>query len=95
VLAPIVGPIETTVIVLVVAVFFLLQREDLRDRLIRLFGSTDLHKTTVAMDEACCAPVPILHNAAVAEQRVWARDWHRVVADWGSLGARCGACWQR
>ncbi|HZF44653.1 MAG TPA: AI-2E family transporter, partial [Sphingomonadaceae bacterium] len=52
VLAPIVGPIETTVIVLVVAIFFLLQREDLRDRLIRLFGSTDLHKTTVAMDDA-------------------------------------------
>ena len=52
VLAPIVAPIETTVIVLVVAIFFLLQREDLRDRMIRLFGSTDLHKTTLAMDDA-------------------------------------------
>ena len=52
VLGPILGPIETTVIVLVVAIFFLLQREDLRDRIIRLFGSTDLHKTTVAMDDA-------------------------------------------
>ena len=52
VLGPIVSPIETTVIVLVVAIFFLLQREDLRDRLIRLFGSTDLHRTTIAMDEA-------------------------------------------
>lgn len=52
VLGPIVGPIETTIIVLVVAIFFLLQREDLRDRIIRLFGSTDLHKTTIAMDDA-------------------------------------------
>jgi predicted PurR-regulated permease PerM len=39
-------------IVVVVAIFVLLQKEDLRDRLIRLFGATDLHKTTVAMDEA-------------------------------------------
>jgi hypothetical protein len=39
-------------IVVVVAIFVLLQKEDLRDRLIRLFGATDLHKTTVAMDDA-------------------------------------------
>ena len=52
VLGPILKPIETTVIVLVVAIFFLLQREDLRDRLIRLFGSSDLHRTTLAMDDA-------------------------------------------
>jgi hypothetical protein len=38
--------------VLVVAVFVLLQKEDLRDRLIRLFGSSDLHRTTAALDEA-------------------------------------------
>jgi predicted PurR-regulated permease PerM len=52
VLEPILAPIETIVIVLVVAIFVLLQREDLRDRLIRLFGSSDLHRTTTAMDEA-------------------------------------------
>ncbi len=52
VLEPILAPLETTVIVLVVAIFILLQREDLRDRLIRLFGSSDLHRTTTAMDEA-------------------------------------------
>lgn len=51
-LAPILAPLETTLIVIVVAIFVLLQREDLRDRLIRLFGSTDLHRTTTAMDEA-------------------------------------------
>ncbi len=52
VLSPIVGPIETTAIVVIVAIFILLQREDLRDRLIRIFGATDLHRTTTAMDEA-------------------------------------------
>ena len=36
----------------VVLVFILLQREDLRDRMIRLFGSSDLHRTTGAMDDA-------------------------------------------
>ncbi|MDB5690507.1 MAG: tqsA 2 [Sphingomonas bacterium] len=52
ILEPILGPLETTVIVLVVAIFVLLQKEDLRDRFIRLFGSTDLHRTTMAMDDA-------------------------------------------
>jgi predicted PurR-regulated permease PerM len=52
IVAPIVDPLSTTAIVLVVAIFVLLQREDLRDRLIRLFGSSDLHRTTVAMNDA-------------------------------------------
>jgi predicted PurR-regulated permease PerM len=51
-LAPVVSPIETAGIVAVVAIFILLQREDLRDRLIRLFGVRDLHRTTTAMNEA-------------------------------------------
>lgn len=52
ILYPIVGPLETTIIVLIVAIFVLLQRDDLRDRLIRLFGSSDLHRTTLALDDA-------------------------------------------
>ena len=51
-LAPVVGPLETLLIVFVIAIFILLQREDLRDRMIRLLGSRDLHRTTTAMDEA-------------------------------------------
>lgn len=51
-LSPIVNPIATSGIVLVVAIFILIQRGDLRDRLIRLVGSSDLHRTTTAMDEA-------------------------------------------
>ncbi len=52
VITPIVDPLSTTAIVLIVAIFVLLQREDLRDRLIRLFGSSDLHRTTAAMNDA-------------------------------------------
>jgi predicted PurR-regulated permease PerM len=52
VLEPMLYPLATAGIILVVTIFALLQREDLRDRAIRLFGSGDLHRTTVAMDEA-------------------------------------------
>jgi predicted PurR-regulated permease PerM len=52
VITPTLNPLATAAIILIVAVFVLLQQEDLRDRLIRLFGSSDLHRTTVAMDDA-------------------------------------------
>jgi predicted PurR-regulated permease PerM len=51
-LMPVLEPIETIGIVIVFAIFFLLQKEDLRDRLIRLFGSSDLHRTTLAINDA-------------------------------------------
>jgi predicted PurR-regulated permease PerM len=51
-ISTVVTPLSTTVIVFIVTVFILLQREDLRDRLIRLFGSSDLNRTTVAMNDA-------------------------------------------
>ncbi len=52
ILAPVLGPLETTVIVIIVAIFILLEKEDLRDRFIRLVGSADLNRTTAAMDDA-------------------------------------------
>lgn len=52
VLSPILGPLETTILVLIVAIFVLMQQEDLRDRFIRVFGSSDLHRTTRALDDA-------------------------------------------
>lgn len=52
IVTPVVEPLTTTAIVLIVSIFSLLQREDLRDRMIRLFGSSDLHRTTVAMNDA-------------------------------------------
>ena len=49
---PVLAPLATTGITFIVAIFILMQQEDLRDRLIRLFGSTDLHRTTMALDDA-------------------------------------------
>ncbi len=52
ILGPVVAPLTTTAIVFVVAIFILMAQEDLRDRMIRLFGSNDLHRTTLALDDA-------------------------------------------
>ena len=52
VLAPILSPLETTILVFIVAIFILMQKEDLIDRFIRVFGSNDLHRTTRALDDA-------------------------------------------
>ena len=45
------GPIGTAGIVIVFVIFILLERDDLRDRFIRLVGH-DLHRTTEALNEA-------------------------------------------
>ena len=45
-------PLATAGIVLLFVVFILLQREDLRDRLIRLFGGADLQRATSTMSDA-------------------------------------------
>jgi predicted PurR-regulated permease PerM len=50
--APVLAPLATAGLVFVVAIFILLQQGDLRDRLIRLIGSSDLYRTTTAMDDA-------------------------------------------
>ena len=52
VLQPLVGPFTTTGIVLIFVTFFLFQREDLRNRFIRLVGSGDIERTTTALDDA-------------------------------------------
>ena len=46
------SPLETTALVVIFLIFILLQREDLRNRFIRLVGSTDLQRTTLAMNDA-------------------------------------------
>jgi predicted PurR-regulated permease PerM len=52
VISPLLSPLATVGIIFVVTIFALLQQEDLRDRMIRLFGSGDLRRTTLAMNEA-------------------------------------------
>jgi len=51
-ITPLVHPLATTGIVVIFVIFILLQREDLRNRLIRLAGTHDLQKTTAALDDA-------------------------------------------
>lgn len=52
VLAPVLGPLGTAALVLLLLVFMLLQREDLRNRMIRLIGQGRISATTSAMDDA-------------------------------------------
>lgn len=52
VVEPLLEPLATVGIVVILVVFILLYREDLRDRLIRLAGARDLHRTLAAMDDA-------------------------------------------
>jgi predicted PurR-regulated permease PerM len=51
-LSPLIHPLTTTGIIAIFVIFMLLQREDLRNRLIKLAGSHDLQKTTAALDDA-------------------------------------------
>jgi predicted PurR-regulated permease PerM len=51
-LGPVLGPVGTGGLILVTVVFMLLERRDLRDRLIGLFGHGHLAVTTKAFDEA-------------------------------------------
>jgi predicted PurR-regulated permease PerM len=52
VIGPMLLPVAEAGLVLVFVIMFLLKREDLRDRLLRLAGARDLHRTTAAMNEA-------------------------------------------
>lgn len=49
---PLIGPVATAGLVIVVVIFMLLERDELRDRLIRLVGTNDIHKSTQVMEDA-------------------------------------------
>ena len=49
---PLIGPASTAAVVIVFTIFMLLQREDLRDRLVRLLGAGQMHATVAALDDA-------------------------------------------
>jgi predicted PurR-regulated permease PerM len=52
ILGPLLGPLGTVALVLVLLIFMLLEREDLRNRLIRLIGQGRISATSRAMDDA-------------------------------------------
>ena len=49
---PLLSPLVTTALVILFLLFILLQREDIRDRFVRLAGAADLQRTTAALDDA-------------------------------------------
>lgn len=49
---PLIAPLSTAAVVVVFVIFMLLQREDLRDRLVRLLGAGQMHTTVTALDDA-------------------------------------------
>ena len=51
-ITPLIHPLTTTGIVVIFVIFILLQRQDLRNRLVRLAGAQDLQRTTAALDDA-------------------------------------------
>jgi predicted PurR-regulated permease PerM len=51
-IAPLGHPLASIGIVVIFVIFILLQRQDLRNRLVRLAGSRDLQRTTAALDDA-------------------------------------------
>lgn len=51
-IVPLIRPVATAGLVIVVVVFMLLEREEIRDRFIRLLGARDLHRTTQVLEEA-------------------------------------------
>ena len=51
-IAPYISPLATAAMVIVFVIFILLQREDLRDRLIRLVSQGQINLTTQAMNDA-------------------------------------------
>jgi predicted PurR-regulated permease PerM len=52
VITPLIHPMTTTGIVVIFVIFILIQRQDLRNRLVRLAGAQDLQRTTAALDDA-------------------------------------------
>jgi predicted PurR-regulated permease PerM len=52
VIVPLIRPFATAGLIIVLVIFMLLEREDLRDRFIRLVGLGDLHRTTAALQDA-------------------------------------------
>ena len=52
VIRPLIHPLATTGLVFIFVIFILWQRQDLRNRLVRLAGSNDLNRTTRALNDA-------------------------------------------
>ncbi|QPC95174.1 AI-2E family transporter [Mesorhizobium sp. INR15] len=52
IVSPLISPLASAGLIIIVVIFMLMEREDLRDRFIRLVGYGDLHRTTQALQDA-------------------------------------------
>ena len=84
-------PLATAGLVVVLVIFMLLERQELRDRVIRLFGHGTLAVTTRAFDEAGSRVSRYLFRAVPREPHVRRRRGRRPVLDRRALLRCCGA----
>ncbi len=90
---PLLGPLGTAGIVVIFTVFMLIQREDLRDRLLHLAGPERLPLTTQARRRGRPAREPLPARAgARSTSRFGVRGRHRVVLHRTCPTRRCGDC---
>ena len=93
-ITPLVHPLTTTGIVVIFVIFILLQRQDLRNRLIRLAGAQDLQRTTAALDDAGQRLSRLFLIAARAQCRLRSRHRDRLCGSSAFPSAPCGGCWR-
>ena len=91
--APLLHPILTIGIVVILVVFILLDRDHLNDQFVRLFGASDVHATSEAIGDAASRVARVLSLQLVT-------NFGFAVAVGGGLFAArhaecrcCGACW--
>jgi len=88
IVGPLLQPLATSGLVIVFVIMILLDREDLRDRLLRLAGRGDLHKTTEAMDDAAQRIGRYLRSQLIVNACCGLPIWIGLT---GSQTRRCGA----
>ena len=86
---PAVGPtverFASAGLVIVLVIFMLIHREDLRNRLIRLIGYGRLTFTTKALEEAGDADKPLPAHADDHQCLLWFSGGFGIFSDWSSL----------
>ena len=93
IVGPLLAPLATAGLVVIFVIFVLLEREDLRDRFIKLAGAGDLQKTTQAINDAGRAGQPLSADAARGERRPTASRSASASTSSASPTRCCGACW--
>ena len=98
-LGPLVGPLTTVGMVAILLIFMLMQREENRNRLIRLFGASNLHITTEVIKDVSqrisrYLLMQFLINACygvLVALGLWVLGVPSAVT-WGVMSFACGFC---